>query len=365
MLALPVATAESGFFPAMLMYFITWAFMASTGLLLAEVCLATGERSNLVSMARVTLGPGGQVFSWVVYLFLFYSLTLAYVTECGNLLSDLSHGRVSEWFGTLVFIFAFAPFIYLGASYVDGINRLLMAALMLSFVLFIWMAWSYVQPERLQTVRWDRALHGLPIVFVSFAYQGIVPTVVQYVGRERLRIALSILLGSLIPFISYAIWQYLIMGALSPEALALAAADNTTAVSPLKLVLANPYVIYTGESFAFFALVTSFLGVTLGVRDFLMDGLKIPRTPLGKVSTLGLIFIPPFVVSTVSPHIFLTAFHFGGGIGTALLLGLLPVLMAWRLRGSPQETLPLLPGGQTILVILAAFTMIVLYQTGT
>ena len=44
--------------------------------------------------------------------------------------------------------------------------------------------------------------------------------------------------------------------------------------------------------FSFFAIVTSFLGISLGLFDFLSDGLKIPETGLGKVA-LGLLVLIP------------------------------------------------------------------------
>jgi tyrosine-specific transport protein len=47
MLALPVATGEGGFFPAVVIYLICWLFMLCTGLLLLEVCTWMPKDSNL------------------------------------------------------------------------------------------------------------------------------------------------------------------------------------------------------------------------------------------------------------------------------------------------------------------------------
>jgi tyrosine-specific transport protein len=79
MLALPVESALGGFIPSVFIYLICWALMASTGLLFLEVSLWIEGESNIISMAQKTLGWGGQLVAWLLYLFLFYSLTMAVV----------------------------------------------------------------------------------------------------------------------------------------------------------------------------------------------------------------------------------------------------------------------------------------------
>src|SRR3990167_3888929 len=86
MLALPVVTAAGGFFPALLLYVLCFGFMTSTGLLILEVCLEMPPDTNLVTMASTYLGRFGKVSAWVLYLFLFYCLTVAYLSGGGALL---------------------------------------------------------------------------------------------------------------------------------------------------------------------------------------------------------------------------------------------------------------------------------------
>jgi len=112
-LALPILTALGGFLPAVLIYFLCWLFMAGTGLLFMEIFLWSDKEINLVSMAKMTLGRGGQIISWVLYIFLFYSLTVAYIAGGGGLVGDvfelLGFERVADWAGPLVFVLIFCP----------------------------------------------------------------------------------------------------------------------------------------------------------------------------------------------------------------------------------------------------------------
>jgi tyrosine-specific transport protein len=103
-------------------------------------------------------------------------------------------------------------------------------------------------------------------------------------------------------------------------------------------------------------MVSSFLGVTLGLQDFLADGFKIEKTLRGRL-LLGLMtFVPPFLASVLFPNIFLQALRLAGGFGVALLLGLLPVLMVWRGRYVLGfEGRVLLRGGRWVLSLMVLF----------
>ena len=112
------------------------------------------------------------------------------------------------------------------------------------------------------------------------------------------------------------------------------------------------------RSFAFFAITTSFLGVTLGLLDFLADGLKKTKRGWSHLQLACLTFGPPLIIAMIYPSLFLIALTFAGGIGCALLLGLLPVLMVWVARYCPKysSTIPSqLFGGRWMLSFLGLF----------
>jgi tyrosine-specific transport protein len=93
----------------------------------------------------------------------------------------------------------------------------------------------------------------------------------------------------------------------------------------------NPWITTAASFFAFFAIVTSFLGVTLSLSDFLTDGLKIKKTWEGKLLAWGLTFIPPLVFVFTYQRGFFLALGYAG-VFVAVLLILLPAMMAWQLK---------------------------------
>ena len=101
MLALPIMTGMAGFFPSLVMFLIAWGFMTVTGLLMVEVNSTFPGRVNIVSMAERAFGPVGRIVSWVLYLFLFYSLLVAYISGSGSLSSTYLH--IPKWVGASIF----------------------------------------------------------------------------------------------------------------------------------------------------------------------------------------------------------------------------------------------------------------------
>jgi len=362
MLALPVSTGGGGFWPACLIYLICWVFMAATGLLLLEACMWLPRDSNIISLASHLLGKKGKMASWALYLFLFYCLTIAYAAGGGGFVKAIIGPEFPAPLAILLFVLLFSPLVYIGTKAVDRFNVILMAGLVVSFIAFIAIGVGGVEVARLERVDWPLAILAMPIVFTSFSYQGIVPSMTSYFAQNSKQVRKVILLGSFLPLVVYVLWEYLILGLVPLEGangLLAAQAAGQSAVAPLKHFVSSPYIYALGQAFAFFALTTSFLGVTLGLFDFMADGLKMEKKGWKKGYLFSLVFLPPTLIAMLNPGVFLSALRYAGGIGCALLLGLIPVLMVWsgRYRKKLSNAHRQLPGGKIVLSLLALFVV--------
>lgn len=360
-LALPVLTADAGFVPSIAVFVISWFVMAATGLLYFEATLWMGGDTNIISMASATLGAPGRAFAWILYLFLFYCLTVAYMVGCGNLVELALNNAIPDWSGPIVFTLIFAPFIFLGARAVGWLNALFVAGLGVSYLLFMVSGFGHVDTDLLERASWSKVFKAFPIALLSFGFQGIVPTLARYLDFDKKKGVRAIVLGSFIPVIAYGIWQVLMLGIFSKEALVDAQSRGLSPVLMLEDVLDNPFLITVGAWFAFFALTTSFFGVTLGLRDFLADGLGIEKNNRGKLILCLLIFVLPMIIAASYPTIFVEALQMAGLWGGTLLLGILPILIVWMGRyvlKMPGERL--LRGGKTTLALLMLVLLAVL-----
>jgi tyrosine-specific transport protein len=70
-----------------------------------------------------------------------------------------------------------------------------------------------------------------------------------------------------------------------------------------------------------------------------------------------LTFLPPILIALSYPGAFISALVYAGGIGCALLLGLLPTLMVWIARKRGEDGPQLLGGGKPLLLFLMLFSL--------
>ncbi len=130
------------------------------------------------------------------------------------------------------------------------------------------------------------------------------------------------------------------------------------ATEALKEAVGVSWILDVAQAFAFFAIMTSFLSVALSFVDFLADGLKIKKTPVGKLILATLVLGPPFLCAMIYPTIFLIALNIAGGFGAVILFGILPALMVWKGRYSYRWDYPqLVPGGKVVLIGVIAFAL--------
>lgn len=368
MLALPVATASGGFLPALAVYFICWIFMLATGLLILEACIWMPKDANLITLSSRLLGKWGKACCWVLYLFLFSCLMIAHIAGGGGVVSDLSGSVVPDWMGTILYVLIFSPIVYFGALWVDRLNLILIAGIILTYLLFVFSSVSYVNPKLLTRMDWGKVWWALPVVFTAFGYQSLIPTLFNYMNRNVSKVRLALIIGTTIPLVVYVIWEFLILGIVplhGDGGLLQSFQKGESAVNPLGNYIHNPTLLTVGRFFAFFAMTASYLGISVAFVDFLLDGLKLAKRGAPKIAICALIFLIPTVITLVNPHLFISALSFAGGIGVALLLGALPILMVWAGRYYEGHSLmhQQLPGGKITLSVMLAFVIFELFIT--
>ncbi|MCH9634379.1 MAG: Tyrosine-specific transport protein [Chlamydiae bacterium] len=367
MLALPILTGLAGFWPACLIYFLSWSVITYASFLLLEVNLAMKDGVNLVSMAKSTLSKPGEIIAFATYIFLFYGVSIAYLSGSGSIINDLLgslfHITLPNWVGIFISLSLFGPSIYFGARTVANVNMILVIGIGVSYLLLITLGGHLVEPSKLQHVDWSYAWMGIPVIVTSFTFQNVIPTLTTYLKRDVTRLKGVIILGGLLPLCIYILWQWFVLGIVPTSG-----ANSFTQLihqglpisHALKNLLKSPSVVTFSQIFAFCAIITSFLGVILGLFDFMADGFKIKKSGRGKLLLCAIIFIPPFFFSIAFPGIFLSALNYAGSFGCVTLFVLLPALMVWRKRYHlKQNSSYQAPGGKLALIaiILLGFSI--------
>lgn len=369
MLGLPIMTGLSGFFPSLIVFFIAWAFMTLTALLLVETSGWFKAKANLITMVGRTLGTPGKIVCWLTYLFLFYSLLLAYIAGIGSLFSKilLEYFGLSfpEWGGSLIFVTLFGWIVFLGTRPADLWNRVLMIGKIASFLILVFLGARQVQVNLLIRSNPDYALFALPVLIISFGFHNMIPSIMEYLNGNLKRVRRAIILGGLFALGVYLIWQIIVLGIVpleGPSGILASAKSGTEASQAIIGILGSSWISTFATLLAFFAILTSFLAQALSLSHFLADGLKISYKRHEEFWLVVLALLPSLLLAILFPNIFLMALNFAGGVCAVVLFGILPVLMVWK--GRYKKEIPStyrVFGGKYLLSVLFFIACFILF----
>jgi tyrosine-specific transport protein len=204
------------------------------------------------------------------------------------------------------------------------------------------------------------------VVITAFGFHIVIPTLVRYLDRDVKSLKICLIVGSLVPLLVYLVWQTVMFGTVplfGSISLAESFRTGTSVTIPLAKVLVQTPIALPARLLHAFAIVTSFLGVTLSLSDFLKDGLKLDRSHSSRILATALTFVPPLLFVWTFPRVFAVALEYAS-IFVAILLGLLPVAMVWsrRYKQKIQSNLRAPVGRVLMLVAVLAFTLIIALQ---
>jgi tyrosine-specific transport protein len=352
MLGLPMITAFCGFYPSLFIITVCWLFLLLSSFLMIDVNLSLQREANLISMAENTLGKTGKIVCWISYLFLLYSLDVAYLAGGSKILQQFI--MLPTFVLSLIILLPLAFIIYSGMSKVDNINRIFMVGkLAVGYVILVIFVPPHIKYSNLMHVDFSPALVCLPIVLTAFGFHTVISSLVSYLDRNAAKLKWSLTIGSFLALIVYAVWELLVLGVvpvIGEMSISKAWIRGEVSTGPLIDIVHQPMISTGAFIFAIFAIGTAFLGVSLGLFDFLIDGFKLKRDIKGKASAFALTFLPPLLFVVSCPRIFISALEYAG-VMVAVIFGLIPIAMAWTLKDSFWGKRK----GKIILLIAGAF----------
>lgn len=374
MLALPIATAYLGYTGAVMLLIACWFVMTAGAFLLLEVNLWLPQNTNVISMARVTIGPLGQAVAWLTYLLLLYSLLCAYIAGGSDLFHHLllTQGfTISRSLASIIFTLLFGAVVYLGIRSVDYLNRGLMLAKMGAYVLLVLLLAPFISLDKLAAGHLENITSSmaLTVTITSFGFAIIVPSLRIYFAGDVKKLKTAILIGSFIPLICYIAWDAAIMGVIplmgEHGLVSILQSNNSTSdlVTTLSNTVTNGSVTFFAKLFTSICVLTSFLSVALCLTDFLADGLKREKQGLSGLFIHAITFVPPLIIVLFFPNAFVQALEYAG-IYCVILLIFLPAWMAWngRYRRGLAKGFTV-PGGRALLVLLMLFALFVIVRS--
>lgn len=350
MLANPTATSGIWFSGAIVVLLYTWFSMLCSGLMILEVNTHYRHDANFDTMVKDLLGQSWNIINGLAVAFVLYLLIYAYIFVGGSLTAQ-ALGGINPIGGQLAFCLFFAGFVWYSAYWVDRLTAILIGGMVITF---FWASGSLLGSAQIPILLdsnnpngtyWPYLGAALPVCLASFGFHGNVSSLYKYFHGNALNVAKSLLLGTLLALFVYILWQLAIQGNLPRHAfepVIAAEGDVGVLIRTLSAFVSTGHMMQALSLFSYMAIASSFLGVSLGLFDYLADLLSRNNSLKGRSQTAALTFLPPLIACLFFPTGFTVAIAYVG-LAAAIWAVIIPALMLIAARKrfgrSPQYTL--------------------------
>jgi len=339
-LALPVAAAEAGFIPLAIMLLAVGAVSILSGLYIAEATLAHQEPLHLPSLARKYLGPWGIALMMLGIMINIYGALVGYLAAGGQVFLILSGGAIPVWLGTLIYFVIGSTILHRGLVLISRVNTWLMYLMLVLLAVVMGMAAPKIQVPLLVQTGWHAIFDVFGIVLFAYLGHAVIPSI-AFQLRDRGQITLVVAVGIALPCILYLAWSFVVLGVVPAESdsehsLATARAMGHPATVPLGFVVGGS-VIILGKLFAALSTMTSYIGLGVSLRDSYSDLAVQRRRAVSAIALTGVVVIPPLLIALANPGVFVQVLDIAGTFGGGIFIGILPVLILFRVRRAHPE----------------------------
>ncbi|MGY3890606.1 aromatic amino acid transporter [Aeromonas mytilicola] len=361
MLGLPSAGAGAWTSWSSLAIILTMIIMTVSGWMLLEAFKPYELTASFNSVTKDLLGHKINIFNNLTVYFVGGILLYAYITSSGLILSGLL--GINSQLASVLFVLVFSCFVWHSTRTVDRISVVLIAFMVLSFVFGVSGLAANIDATMLfhslteELGQAPYALAMLPVALTSFGYHHSVASMRAYYGEEQ-KAKQAILGGTLIALALYLLWLLSIFGNLPRNAFGPIIAkggDVDVLLGALASVIESKRVSNAINLFSMAAILSSFIGVGLGVFDYLADLFKFDNSRQGRAKSWGVTFLPPLLFSLLFPFGFVVAIGYAGAAATVWAC-IIPALLAKKSRElAPQGGGFKAPGGQPMVVAVILF----------
>ena len=340
MVMLPAVVGVYGYFSAIGIVVAVWLLTTLIALTFLEANCYLPARANLISMSKQLMGSRFKWITWIVCLSFLYTIMCVYISGLTEIIGGFLEKNaifIPSVYLSLFSVIAVSIPIYFGMASISRFNRFIVMLMFLAFFTLVFLIVPHVDADILLNTKESIPLMALPIVFTSFGFLIVVPSLRTYLEDDIKKIKIAIVVGSFIALMVYIIWVTVVMGVIPvfgdnglqwilEQAKPVKHLTNTLSSQAL-----SPSIALLIQLFVLFAILSSFVGTSLGLYDFLADGLRNSKKCEGKMKLLVLTFLPPLIIAATFNRLFIIALGFAGLIST-ILFGLYPIMLTWSGR---------------------------------
>ena len=368
MLAMPLTSAGIGFTFTVVLLILLWILLTYSALLFVEVYQTAEHDAGIGTLAAQYFGRPGRIVATSVLMIFLYALLSAYVTGGGAILAstlpDFAAPDLKMKGSILAFTILFGVFVAIGTSFVDALNRFLFIAMIAALFIVLGLMIPEIKIDNLMAMPIDKALliSASPVFFTAFGFHGSIPCLNKYLEGDVKALRFSIIVGSAITLVGYVLWQFSTHGVLSQTRfLEILNQDPTLngLIEAVRVITGSTIIAAVVKIFSALALITSFLGVALGLLECIDDLLKRAFNISANRLSLGfLTFLPPLLFAFFYPEGFILALGYAGQM-FAFYAVVLPAALVWKARHQHPNLPYRVPGGSGVLLFVSILGTII------
>ncbi len=338
MIALPMMLAQLGIAASILLMLAIWLFVYYSSLVNLELNLQAGEGMSLGALGNKFSGKGAAAIGVISLKMLSYALLSVYIYGGSSVLQKMasldSFALVSSFYAFVAVLFLLIPIKLL-----DYINRLLF----IGFLVVV----GILVAGLLSSVNWHNLpifsdsykkisvwMIVIPVVFTAFGFQVIFHTLTNYCQKDSRLLKTVFFWGSLIPAFVYIIWTFSVLSVVyneNPSFYQQMVSGNINVgdlVQALSSIAKLKFVQLLIWWITLLAIITSILGVGVGLCDALKDMLKskIKNNSIRNVIAAIVTILPAYLVAILIPNAFISVLAFAGMILVVIAI-LLPIYL--------------------------------------
>jgi tyrosine-specific transport protein len=332
-LGMPSVLAKIGFLPVIILLWLCAIFMSSTAYVLSHLLEKFPSNTHFVTLSNHYLGDFGKYICVSFYFFLSYLSLAAYLFAGMSQINMFVYGTsVSDAYSMLngfniLYCLLLVGVFVSGRDMVASVNTIFMMLLLtVYFVVFV-MVFDDMDFSRLHgEMDFSDIKAPLGTFLTGFSFHMIVPSVRHYLKGDNAGVKRSILLGVIITTCVYFFLILFSLSAIPVETLRNLYVTDQNVSDALIQVLNHAYAKLLIFVFTLCALITSFWGVSYGLRDLISDLFRSYSIQVNRWALVAFVMIPSLLFS-LKNHIFYDALVYSGLLGDGVLHGLLPGIM--------------------------------------
>ncbi|ETS99824.1 tryptophan permease [Providencia alcalifaciens] len=369
MFSIPMVTSGVWFSGSIVLLIYTFICMLLSGLMILEANMNYPAGASFHTMVKDLLGSGWNTINTLSITFVLYILTYAYISAGSSIITEniSQYVQVPQALSGFVFAVVIAFFVWLSTRAVDRLSTILIGGMVITFVMSIGGMVTTASPlvlfdqyENSHSEYLPYALAALPYLLTSFGYHGNVPGLVKYYNKDSRSVMLSLVYGAGITVTIYILWQYAIQGNI-PRSSFIAIRENGNNIGALlnqmNISAQSSFISQFLTLFSYMALASSFLGVSLGLFDFIADFFKFNDSHQGRFKSVIITFLPPTVLGLAFPDGFIYAIGFAG-LAATIWAVIIPAMMARASRKRFPNNSYRTPGGSFVIGFVILFGLI-------